>query len=180
LVISLLFQRNLKVIAKNRAISLSKRRKRKISRHSKKPRNTKNTSESDLKIHNQIEKILKMTEEKTEKLEFKADIENIDIDYIFKLLFKGTEFPVIAKKMVVLAAKKDKEGLFEKDYQYLMNEHNLTKYQYFSILRTLKQLGLLKKKGDRYYPDRDFANCLSRMSSRTNEFFDKLGVHRTI
>lgn len=121
-----------------------------------------------------------MTEEKTEKLEFKADIENIDIDYIFKLLFKGTEFPVIAKKMVVLAAKKDKEGLFEKDYQYLMNEHNLTKYQYFSILRTLKQLGLLKKKGDRYYPDRDFANCLSRMSSRTNEFFDKLGVHRTI
>ena len=118
------------------------------------------------------------------KIKLHVTQQEVNSDYVFETLFKiseksekpGFKNHEIAKEIVKLAAKRGEEGLFADDWKGLLEKYELSEYQYFSILRTLKNAGILRKTKGKYYVMKDFQKHLAKMVSAMNEFYMDIGA----
>ena len=117
-------------------------------------------------------------------IKVKLEITNNEItsDYVFDTLFKisekskNTNHGQIAKELVRLAAKRGDEGLFVDEWRTTIKNHELSDKQYFTIIKTLKNAGILRKTKGKYYVTKNFTKHLAKMVSAMNEFYMDIGV----
>jgi hypothetical protein len=120
----------------------------------------------------------------TIKLKLHITQQEVNSDYVFETLFRisgkseqaGFNHHQIAKEIVKLAARRGDDGLFAEDWKNLIEKYELSEHQYFSIIRTLKNAGILRKTKGKYYLIKEFQKHLAKMASAMNEFYMDLGV----
>ena len=117
-------------------------------------------------------------------IKVKLEITNNEVtsDYVFDTLFKisekskNTKNGQIAKELVRLAAKRGDEGLMVEDWKSTIEKFGLSNKQYFTIIKTLKNAGILRKTKGKYYVTKNFTKHLAKMVSAMNEFYMDIGV----
>jgi hypothetical protein len=110
--------------------------------------------------------------------------EEITVDYVFSALFKISQksknstcdFPALAREIVEKAANKGSKGLLVQDAIEWYESKQMTKDQYFFILRRLKQAGVMRKSKGKFYLIREFNEHLGDMAGAMNRFYMRLGV----
>lgn len=125
-----------------------------------------------------------MSEETKVKIVIKPNqqgIEGMDVlESLFKIS-KHSENKTFADKAYLLlekAAAKGDEGLFSSDWKKMAEELELKQFQYFHVLKTLKDAGLLVKTHGKLYLTRKFANHMDEYASAANRMMNKFGVKR--
>lgn len=116
------------------------------------------------------------------KLRINVKNQEVTSDYVFDSLFKMTKVSQesnlgrIAKELVKLAAKRGDAGLFAEDWEDVIKKYEVSRYNYFFIIKTLKSAGILRKTKGRYYVIKDFNKHLTKMVTAMNEFYMDIGV----
>ena len=118
----------------------------------------------------------------TIKMKLVVTNQEVTSEYVFETLFKISEkskdlnHATIAKEIVILAAKRGEKGLFADDWKTIIQKYNLSSHQYFYIIKTLKNAGILRKTKGRYYVIKDFNKHLTKMVTAMNEFYMDIGA----
>jgi hypothetical protein len=110
----------------------------------------------------------------------------ITSDYVFGAIFKiskkslveGETFASIAKEIMEIAAKKGDDGLFSEDWKQTMKKFNINQHTYFTIIRRLKDAGMLRKSQGKYYVIWDFVDRLGDMATAMTNFYRDIGKTR--
>lgn len=104
----------------------------------------------------------------------------VDADYVFECIFSissksiGKKFAQHAKALLQEAAIYGEEGLQVQMWKEKHKKLEMTKDQYFFVLRTLKNAGLIERKAGRYFVRKKFCEHLMQMSMALNSFLDQL------
>lgn len=117
----------------------------------------------------------------TIKMKIHPATQEVTSDYVLDCIFQISEksttsnFGTIAKELLKLVAKKGDEGLHAEDWKQIIQSNKLEQHQYFSIIKTLKNAGIIRKTKGRYYLINDFKNHLGKMSSAMSQFYMDMG-----
>lgn len=123
-----------------------------------------------------------MSKERTAKIQIIPNRIDINSDHVFEAMFpvskKNEEknHGSKAKQIVIMASQRGEEGLHSRDWETLHKELGLTLSEYYHILKRLRNLGVLKKSGARYYVSKEFSNHLSRLAASMHGFLLEQGV----
>lgn len=118
------------------------------------------------------------------KIQLHVSKQEITSDYIFETIFKISEksknlnHAEIAKELVMLAAKKGEEGLYDQDWRIVTEKYKIPQHVYFYIIKRLKDAGILRKSKGKYYLIYDFIDHLGDMSTIMNNFYRDIGTIR--
>ena len=84
-------------------------------------------------------------------------------------------YGMIAKELVAIAAKKP-DYLHDSRYDELSKHYTITVNEYNFILKRLKLLGVVRKKGHTFVAIRGFGRYLRRLSLAMQNYCDDLGI----
>ena len=122
----------------------------------------------------------------TIKMQLVITNQEVTSDYVFETLFKisskskNLKHAEIAKQIIIMAARRGESGLFDKDWKSVISElqekYDIKAHVYFSIIKKLRDSGMLRKSVGKFYVTKDFAEHMTKMVSAINAFYMDLGV----
>jgi transcriptional regulator TrmB len=110
----------------------------------------------------------------------------IDVDFIYVLQTIawtskksiGNDDPDIMLKIIEETAKKGVKGLHVEDTQKIIKKLNIPEHKYYTLLRKMKQCGLIRKTKGRFYLIYELADHYSDKSAAITRRYNRLGVKR--
>lgn len=119
----------------------------------------------------------------TIKMRVKPHTQYVDSDYLLEALLNlsakenKTDLVPAAKEIIILTAKRGDEGLFSQDWEVMAKKLNITQSQYFYILKTLKNAGIITKSKGRFYMSKVFVEHLRNMTKTWDAWLTDLKVY---
>lgn len=116
------------------------------------------------------------------KLRITPRQQTVDPEYILSTLFNLTDrkekkdLVPAAKEILEMVSTRGQDGLYSEDWEQTARKLKISQSQYFTIIRTLKNAGLIYKSKGRFYLSKRFIEHMKKMYTGMRDYWLDLGA----